>query len=71
MRYRCRDSCLTTVNRQSSQVGDDVADGIATGVRSVGILRNKIPGGSLENRAFGIIRLFAGELVRDREDFTH
>ncbi len=37
IRYRCRDPCLTTVNRQSSEVGDDVADVIGTAVGSASI----------------------------------
>jgi hypothetical protein len=46
IRYRCRDSCLTTVNRQSGQVEDDVEDVIGTAVMTASICRNKNRGGN-------------------------
>jgi hypothetical protein len=59
--YRCRDSCLTTVNRQSGQVEDDVADVIGSTVGSASICGNKNPGGSPPNEAPRLSRLLRGE----------
>jgi hypothetical protein len=53
IRYRCRDSCLTTVNRQFGQVGNDVADVIGITVTTARICGNKNPGGSVMGLFFG------------------